>query len=122
MIKRMPTHCGDETCASCVVAGDYIFLAHHAGGFEKADIAHQTRAALEAIRRTLAAVHASLDDIVQLNYYIKNTEDFDAGRNVFAEYFPSGAPARMTVVTRFLNENCLCQIDGIAYAPAGEPD
>lgn len=26
MIRRMPTHCGDETCSSCVVAGDYIFL------------------------------------------------------------------------------------------------
>ena len=31
MLKRMPTHCGDDTCASCVVAGDYIFLAHHSG-------------------------------------------------------------------------------------------
>ena len=29
MLKRMPTHYGDETCASCAVAGDYIFLAHH---------------------------------------------------------------------------------------------
>jgi len=38
MIKRMPTHCGDETCPSCVIAGDYIYLAHHAGGFEKNDI------------------------------------------------------------------------------------
>lgn len=51
MIKRLPTHCGDETCSSCVVAGDYIFLAHHAGGFEKNDIAYQTRVAFEAIKR-----------------------------------------------------------------------
>jgi hypothetical protein len=25
MIKRIPTHCGDDTCPSWVVAGDYIF-------------------------------------------------------------------------------------------------
>lgn len=115
MIKRMPTHCGDKTCPSCVVAGNYIFLAHHAGGFEKNDISHQTRVAFEAIKNTLATVGATLDDMVQLNYYIKNTEDFRAGRDVFTEYFPNGAPARMTVVTQFLDDNCLCQIDGIAY-------
>lgn len=28
----MPTHCGDKTCSSCVVAGDFIFLTHYAGG------------------------------------------------------------------------------------------
>ena len=117
MIRRLPTHCGDETCPSCVVAGDYIFLAHHAGGFEKNDIAHQTRVAFEAIKNTLASVGATLDDMVQLNYYIKNTEDFRTGRDVFTEYFPNGAPARMTVVTQFLDDNCLCQIDGIAYKP-----
>lgn len=117
MLKKMPTHCGDETCSSCVVAGDFIFLAHHAGGFEKRDIAYQTRAAFEAIRRTLSTVGATLDDMVQLNYYIRDTEDFDAGRNVFFEYFKNGAPARMTVVTKFLDDNCLCQIDGVAYRP-----
>lgn len=117
MLKKMPTHCGDETCSSCVVAGDFIFLAHHAGGFEKRDIAHQTRAAFERIKRTLSTVGATLDDMVQLNYYIRDTEDFDAGRNVFPEYFKNGAPARMTVVTKFLDDNCLCQIDGVAYKP-----
>jgi len=117
MLKKMPTHCGDETCSSCVVAGDFIFLAHHAGGFEKNDIAHQTRAAFESMKRTLAAIGATLEDMVQLNYYIRDTEDFDAGRNVFFEYFPNGAPARMTVVTRFLDNACLCQIDGVAYKP-----
>jgi len=117
MLKRMPTHCGDETCSSCVVAGDYIFLAHHGGGFEKKDLAYQTRVTFESIKRTLAQVGAGLENIVQLNYYIRNTEDFDAGRDVFFEYFPNGAPARMTVVTRFLDDDCLCQIDGIAYFP-----
>lgn len=32
MIKPMSAHYGDDTCSSCVVAGDYIFLAHHGGG------------------------------------------------------------------------------------------
>lgn len=117
MIQKMPTHCGDDTCSSCVVAGDFIFLAHHAGGHEVADIAHQTRVTLESMRDTLSAVGATLDDLVQLNFYIQNVEDFRKGADVFREYFHSGAPARMTIVTEFIGPGCLCQMDGIAYKP-----
>ncbi len=67
MVIRMPTHCGDDTTASCVVAGDTIYLAHHGGGQDKADIVHQVRAAFESMRRTLESVGASLDDLVQVN-------------------------------------------------------
>lgn len=117
MLKKMPTHCGDDTCSSCVVAGDFIFLAHHGGGQDVNDLVHQTRATLESMARTLATVGATLDDVVQLNYYIKSTEDFRRGADVFREYFKNGAPARMTVVTEFIGPTCLCQMDGIAYKP-----
>lgn len=122
MLQRMPTHCGDETCAACVTAGDFIFLAHHAGGFEKAEMAHQVRAAFERMKETLATVGATLDDMVQLNFYIKDRADFAEGRDVFFEYFPGGAPARMTVVTQFLDERCMCMMDGIAYRPQRKED
>lgn len=115
MIKRMPTHCGDETCSSCVVAGDTIYLAHHAGGFDKCDIVHQTRVAFESMKKTLSTVGATLDDVVQINYYIRNIEDFRKGADVFGEYFKNGAPARMTITSDFVDPKCLCQIDGIAY-------
>jgi len=117
MIKKMQTHCGDDTCSSCVVAGDFIFLAHHGGGQDVNEITHQVKATFESIKHTLSTVGATLDDIVQLNFYIKDTEDFRKGADVFREYFKNGAPARMTVVTEFLGESCLCQIDGIAYKP-----
>ncbi len=117
MIQRMSSHYGDDTCASCVVAGDLVFLAHHGGGQEVNDIAHQVRATFEGMKRTLSTVNATLDDIVQLNFYIKNTADFSKGVDVFREYFKNGAPARTTVVTEFLGESCLCQMDGIAYRP-----
>jgi len=62
-IKRMPTHCGDETCPSCVVAGNFIYLAHHAGGFDKRDITHQMRAVFERAKNTLAQAGATLNDM-----------------------------------------------------------
>lgn len=115
MIKRMPTHCGDNTCAACVVAGDTIYLAHHAGGFDTPDIVHQTRAAFESMKKTLATVGATIEDVVQINFYIRNIEDFRRGADVFGEYFKHGAPARMTITSDFVDSRCLCMIDGVAY-------
>ena len=114
MIKRMPTHCGDETCPSCVVAGDFIFLAHHAGGFDSDDVVHQMEAAFDKLKSTLESVGASLDDMVQINLYLRSIEDFRPARDVFHEYFKDGFPARMASTTDFVDSACLCMLDGIA--------
>lgn len=115
MIRRMPTHCGDETCSSCVVAGDYIFLAHHGGGQDKEDIIYQMRHTFEGMKKTLASVNATLYDMVQINLYLRDISDFRVAADVFLEYFKNGAPARMTTTTEFVGKTCLCQMDGIAY-------
>ena len=115
MVTRMPTNCGDETCPSCVIAGDFIFLAQHAGGFWSNDIVHQMESSFQKLQKTLKSVEASLDDMVQINLYLKNIEDFKPARNVFYKYFINGFPARMSLTTDFVNPECLCMLDGIAY-------
>jgi len=115
MIKRMPTHCGDETCPSCVVAGDFVFLAHHAGGFESNDVVYQMEAGFESLKKTLQSVGASLDDVVQINLYLKDIRDFGPARDVFYKYFKNGYPARMGTTTDFVSQSCLCMLDAIAY-------
>lgn len=118
MLKRMPTHCGDDTCSSCVVAGDFIYLAHHAGGFDKKDIAHQMRTTFESMENTLNLVGATLNDMVQINLYMKNLSEFCIARDVFYEYFDKNCfPARMTLTSDFINPDCLCMMDGVAYKP-----
>ena len=116
MLRRMPTHCGDETCSSCVIAGDFIYLAHHGGGFDKQDIAHQMRATFESMKNTLTAVEATLNDIVQIKLYLKNLRDFDTAREIFYEYFDKDCfPARMTLTSEFIDSKCMCMMDGVAY-------
>ena len=118
MIKRIPTNNGDETYSTCVVAGDFVFLAHHAGGFDKNDVKHQMRTIFENIKKTLKSVDATLNDMVQINLYLKNLDDFSDAREVFNEYFDKGNfPARMTSQTEFLDGECLCMIDGVVYKP-----
>ena len=111
----MPTNCGDETCPACVVAGDFIFLAHHAGGHDKNDIAYQMDVCFSRLRNTLKSVEATLDDMVQINLYLKDINDFRKARDVFYKYFTNGFPARMGTTTDFVSPGCLCMIDGIAY-------
>lgn len=118
-IKRMSTNCGDATCPSCVVAGGFIFLAHHGGGQDQPDIIHQMHASFESLKATLATVGATLNDMVQINLYLKNIDDFPKARDVFFEYFESDAfPARMSTTTNFVSKNCLCMLDGVAYKPS----
>lgn len=115
MILRTPSHTKDETCPACVVAGEFIFLAHHSGGHEKTDVVFQAKASFKALRKTLQSVGADLHHMVQLTLYLKHKEDFSAVRDIFREYFEEGHyPARMTVFTDFINKNCLCMIDGTA--------
>ena len=118
MLKRMPTNCGDETCPSCVIAGDFIFLAHHAGGNNKKDVEEQMRSCLESMKKTLESAGAKMNDMVQINLYLRFIEDFDKARKVFNEYFDEeNFPARMTTTTDFIDKGCLCMLDGTAYKP-----
>ena len=118
MLQKMPTHCGDETCASCVIAGDFIYLAHHAGGYDQKDIVHQMRATFESMRNTLRSAGATLNDMIQINLYMRDLSEFRQARDVFYEYFDKGNfPARMSLTTDFIDPNCLCMMDGVAYKP-----
>ena len=121
MVTRKGSHYGDETCSAYVRAGDCIYLAHHAGGFEKDDIVHQMEASFRALQATLEDAGASLDDMVQIHLYLRNIADFGKARDVFYRFFESGRfPARMGTTTDFVNPNCLCMLDGVAYKKASE--
>ena len=78
------------------------------------------RAIFELMKQTLESVGASLDDMVQVQLFLKDTADFNDARSVFFEYFKDGFPARMTSTTVFLDDACLCQMTGIAYKPQGK--
>jgi 2-iminobutanoate/2-iminopropanoate deaminase len=92
MFKRIPPKCGDETL-SCVVAGDYIFLARHVGG----------------------PAGATLDDMVRNQLFLKDTADFDDAHLEPYGYIKDKFPARMTSATNFLDYEI--SMTGIAYKP-----
>ncbi len=116
MIKRITECCDDKTLSKGIEAGQYIYLSHHSGGYEKEEIGHQMRKTFEGIKDTLSYFNANLSDMLKVNLYLKTKEDFEDAISVFEEYFEEeNTPARTTVITDFVDEGCLCQIDGVAY-------
>ena len=116
MIKRITECCDDKTLSKGIEAGQYIYLSHHSGGYEKEEIDHQMRKTFEGIKDTLSYFNANLSDMLKVNLYLKTKEDFEDAISVFEEYFEEeNTPARTTVITDFVDEGCLCQIDGVAY-------
>lgn len=114
MITRLPTNVGDPTVSAAVIAGDVVYLSHHAGGFDQQDPAHQARAALAAMAQTLARVGGTMADVVQVRLYLRDVSHLRAACDVFPEFFGDAAPARMTVTTDFWDSACLVQVEGVA--------
>lgn len=76
----------------------------------------QARAALENLKRGLAAVRASFADVVEADRFVTDLTDQDALNRVWAEYFKDAKPATTTVqVVRLATDpRCLIEINAIA--------
>lgn len=82
------------------------------------DIRQQTRAVIENIKGILESVQASLDDLVEINTFLVNMDDFKGYNEVYSEFFDHSGPARTTVAVHQLpHPNLLIEIKAVAYAP-----
>jgi 2-iminobutanoate/2-iminopropanoate deaminase len=61
------------------------------------DIASQTRATLDNLRRVLHAADASLDDVVSVSVFLQNAEDWGTFNDVYRETFRAPYPSRTVV-------------------------
>ncbi|GAA2635253.1 RidA family protein [Dactylosporangium fulvum] len=92
-------------------------------GTTNLDIREQTRAVLRNISDILAAVGASLGDLVQVTTYLVNMNDFGGYNEVYAEFFDETGPARTTVAVHQLpHPHLLIEIQAVALIPHGGGD
>src|ERR1700730_6625954 len=80
------------------------------------DMEGQARAALENLKRGLAAVGASFADVVTADRFVTDLSDQDALNRVWGEYFRDAKPATTTVqVVRLATDpRCLIEINAVA--------
>jgi len=103
-----------------VIDGDYAFLsgqlaedAHRV--VQRGDIADETRASMELLRGVLADLGLDFADVVKVNVYMTDLEQFDRMNAVYAGFFsPGKLPARTTVGVARLLSGCLLEIDCVA--------
>ncbi len=112
-------------------AGDFLFISGTSSrrpdntfagvevdefGTTQLDIRAQTRAVIENIRDILQSMDAGLDDLVELNTYLVNMNDFKGYNEVYAEYFDYDGPVRTTVAVHQLpHPHLLIEINGVAF-------
>ena len=113
-----------------VTGGTTVFLAgvtaapvyhHHPHRPEEfnampADMAGQTRAALENLKKSLQSVGAGFADIVTANRFVTDLSDQDSMNKVWAEYFGEAKPTTTTVqvVQLATDPRCLIEINAVA--------
>lgn len=108
------THC------TYVKAGNFIYTSYHGAIVDEegqllTDIESQTEYTFKELKKTLAHTDASFDDIIKTTVLIKNKEDFRKMVNIYRNQFKSDFPARTTIITDFLDDRILIQIDVVAY-------
>ncbi|MEV6928913.1 RidA family protein [Dactylosporangium sp. NPDC051485] len=87
-------------------------------GTTSLDIRKQTRAVLRNIDDILAAIGASLADVVQVTTYLVNMNDFGGYNEVYGEFFDESGPARTTVAVHQLpHPHLLIEIQAVALMP-----
>ncbi|GAB6157966.1 RidA family protein [Desulfotomaculum varum] len=111
--------------SQAIAAGPFIFTSGQIpidpvnGTIVTGDIQAQTRRSLENIKAILAAAGAGMDQVVKTTVFVKDMNDFEKINEVYAEYFPSPAPARSLVQVARLPRDVGVEIEVIAATGHG---
>jgi 2-iminobutanoate/2-iminopropanoate deaminase len=99
-----------------VVSGETVYTAGQLARDTTGGIEEQTRQALESVRTCLEAAGCTMDDVVKINAYLVNLDDFPGYNAVYREFFDEPYPAR-TSVGAALMPGYLVEIEAIARKP-----
>jgi 2-iminobutanoate/2-iminopropanoate deaminase len=105
--------------SNAVEAGGFLFTTGHVGLDPKTGklvrgIEAQTKATLETIKILLEEAGMSLEDVVCVNVYLANYDDFRKMDAAYREYFPKEPPARTCVRATTL-KGMLIEINAVAH-------
>lgn len=79
------------------------------------DFEAQTVQVFENLKAVAEAAGGSLKDIVKLNIYLTDLDNFATLNEVMARYFSAPYPARAAVGVASLPRNCCVEMDAVLY-------
>lgn len=117
-LARLPAFC------HAVVAGDFIYVSGTLGTEPESmrlvsgGTGPETTRAMRNIEAILAECGAGLEDLVKVNVFLGDMQDFKEMNKAYLEIIGSEPPARITVGRAELAMGAAVEIDAIAYKPA----
>ncbi|MCC3374454.1 RidA family protein [Cohnella sp. REN36] len=110
--------------SSAIQAGGFIYVSGqggldpNTGQIVSPDLKGQTNQTLHNIQSILHEAHATLDDVVKVNVYLKERSHYEEFNEIYGGFFSYPFPARTTIYCD-LNFDILVEIDVIALSPKG---
>lgn len=100
-----------------VVAGETMYISGQTGldGNNQHDFRSQFIGAINNIDRIAKSAEMSIKNIVKIVVYISDKKYFRDLNEVFGEYFEQNPPARTTIVSGFVDDKILVEIDAILH-------
>ncbi|ELL44853.1 RidA family protein [Spiroplasma melliferum] len=80
---------------------------------EGTTITEQAKCALENLKAIVQSAGYSLTDVIKVNIFLKDINDFPAMNEVYQKYFTENFPARSAVAVANLPKNALVEIEAI---------
>jgi enamine deaminase RidA (YjgF/YER057c/UK114 family) len=99
-----------------VAYGSLVFVSGKAsyGATDPKDIRVCTKYALDEVAKELKNAGSSMDNVLKVQVFLRNIDDYAAMNEVFAATFAKEPPARTTVAAIIPRES-LVEIDVVAY-------
>lgn len=112
--------------SQAVKAGNLVFLSGQipldpwTGSMVNSDIEAETHQVMRNLSAVLEAAQSSFNHVVRTTIYLINLDDFAKVNQIYASYFSSDPPARVTVQVAALPRGARVEIDCIALLPSNE--
>lgn len=103
-----------------IIAGNIVYTSGQlpidpeSGELLKGDIEKETKQCLENVKAIIEEAEGTLADIVKVNVYVTNMDNFSRINKVYGEYFADHKPARSLVEVSKLPQNGDIEIEAIA--------
>jgi 2-iminobutanoate/2-iminopropanoate deaminase len=125
MKEKVETDLPDSSAPSewAIKADNILYTVHWAclpdGTCSTGDIREQTRITLENLKRTVEAAGGTMADVVQVQVYITERENFQGMTEVYRSFFERPYPNRATIVAGIMVRGGLIEIMARAHIPPG---
>jgi 2-iminobutanoate/2-iminopropanoate deaminase len=107
--------------SQAIKAGSFLFVAGQGpfdpktGKMAGDEIESQTHQTLQNIKAIVEASGFTLQNVVMISVFLKNSDDFKKMNEVYKGFFSENLPTRTTVAAGFVTSGMLIEVNAIAY-------